>query len=160
METNKSNSEKMNGSAYKKFGITMAISFVIMYGIMFLNVSETNHIYLSLTRTYMTLLMISTMTIVMLLMMGKMYSNKKINSFIIIGSVLVFTIVLTALRTQTPIADVQYMKAMIPHHSSAIMTSENADFKDPELKKLADDIIEAQKKEIAQMKAILDRLEK
>lgn len=155
-----SKSEKMTGTAYQKFGVTMAISFIIMYGIMFLNVSETNHIYLSLTRTYMTLLMISTMAIVMLLMMGKMYTNKKINSFIIIVSVLVFGLVFTALRTQTPVGDEQYMKAMIPHHSSAIMTSENANIQDPELRKLADDIIDAQKREIAQMKAILDRLEK
>jgi uncharacterized protein (DUF305 family) len=155
-----SKSEKMTGTAYQKFGVTMAISFIIMYSIMFLNVSETNHIYLSLTRTYMTLLMISTMAIVMLLMMGKMYSNKKINSFIIIVSVLVFGLVFTALRTQTPVGDEQYMKAMIPHHSSAIMTSENANIQDPELRKLADDIIDAQKREIAQMKAILDRLEK
>jgi uncharacterized protein (DUF305 family) len=150
----------MTGTAYQKFGVTMAISFIIMYGIMFLNVSETNHIYLSLTRTYMTLLMISTMAIVMLLMMGKMYSNKKINSFIIIISVLVFGLVFTALRTQTPVGDEQYMKAMIPHHSSAIMTSENANIQDPELRKLADDIIDAQKREIAQMKAILDRLDR
>jgi uncharacterized protein (DUF305 family) len=155
-----SKSEKMTGTAYQKFGVTMAISFIIMYGIMFLNVSETNHIYLSLTRTYMTLLMISTMAIVMLLMMGKMYSNKKINSFIIIVSVLVFGLVFTALRTQTPVGDEQYMKAMIPHHSSAIMTSENANIQDPELRKLADDIIDAQKREIAQMKAILDRLDR
>lgn len=155
-----SKSEKMTGTAYQKFGVTMAISFIIMYGIMFLNVSETNHIYLSLTRTYMTLLMISTMAIVMLLMMGKMYTNKKINSFIIIVSVLVFGLVFTALRTQTPVGDEQYMKAMIPHHSSAIMTSENANIQDPELRKLADDIIDAQKKEIAQMKAILDRLDR
>jgi hypothetical protein len=155
-----SKSEKMTGTAYQKFGVTMAISFIIMYGIMFLNVSETNHIYLSLTRTYMTLLMISTMAIVMLLMMGKMYTNKKINSFIIIVSVLVFGLVFTALRTQTPVGDEQYMKAMIPHHSSAIMTSENANIQDPELRKLADDIIDAQKREIAQMKAILDRLDR
>jgi hypothetical protein len=155
-----SKSEKMTGTAYQKFGVTMAISFIIMYSIMFLNVSETNHIYLSLTRTYMTLLMISTMAIVMLLMMGKMYTNKKINNFIIIVSVLVFGLVFTALRTQTPVGDEQYMKAMIPHHSSAIMTSENANIQDPELRKLADDIIDAQKREIAQMKAILDRLDR
>jgi uncharacterized protein (DUF305 family) len=68
--------------------------------------------------------------------------------------------VFTALRTQTPVGDEQYMKAMIPHHSSAIMTSENANIQDPELRKLADDIIDAQKREIAQMKAILDRLDR
>lgn len=35
-------------------------------------------------------------------------------------------VVLFALRTQTPIGDIQYMKAMIPHHSSAVMASKHA----------------------------------
>jgi hypothetical protein len=91
---------------YKKFAIMMGISFIIMYVVMFLNVSEANHIYLSLTRSYMTLLMISPMAIVMLLMMGNIYPSKKINTAIIITSVVVFGIVLSALRTQTSINDI------------------------------------------------------
>ena len=69
----------------------------------------------------------------MILMMGKMYPNKKMNAGIIITSIAVFILTLAALRTQTPINDVQYMKAMIPHHSSAILTSKNANIKDPEV---------------------------
>ncbi len=41
------------------------------------------------------------------------------------------------LRTQTFVNDEQYMKVMIPHHSSAIMVSQAAELKDPELCKLA-----------------------
>tara|TARA_R110002124_G_scaffold88730_1_gene227405 strand:- start:66 stop:221 length:156 start_codon:yes stop_codon:yes gene_type:complete len=48
---------------------------------------------------------------------------------------------------------------MIPHHSIAILTSERADIKDPEVKKLANNIIKAQRKEIEEMKMILKRLE-
>ena len=48
---------------------------------------------------------------------------------------------------------------MIPHHSSAIMVSQKAYLKDPEAKKLAQDIIEAQKREIEQMKKMIKRLE-
>ena len=55
--------------------------------------------------------------------------------------------------------DVDYMKAMIPHHSIAILTSERADIKDPEVRRLADEIIKAQKKEIAEMKESIKRLE-
>lgn len=51
------------------------------------------------------------------------------------------------------------MEAMIPHHSIAILTSERADIKNPEVKKLAEDIIEAQRKEIEEMKAMIKRLE-
>jgi uncharacterized protein (DUF305 family) len=70
----------------------------------------------------MALLMVAPMAIVMMLLMGKMYPDKKKNAFIIGGAIVVFAVTLAALRTQTPISDVQYMKAMIPHHSSAILT--------------------------------------
>lgn len=146
--------------SYKQFSLMMAVSFVIMYMVMFLNVIEIKHYHTSLTRIYMTLLMISAMAVVMILMMGKMYASKKVNTGIIVGGILVFALVLTALRSQTPIGDVQYMKAMIPHHSSAILTSERANIQDPEVKKLSEDIIRAQRKEIAEMEAFLDRLDK
>lgn len=146
--------------SYKKFTIMMAVSFVIMYLVMFLNVIEIKHYHTSLTRIYMTLLMIAAMAVVMILMMGKMYPSKKVNTGIMVGGIIVFALMLAALRSQTPIGDVQYMKAMIPHHSSAILTSERADIKDPIVKKLAEDIIKAQRKEIAEMEAAIDRLEK
>jgi len=52
------------------------------------------------------------------------------------------------------------MKAMIPQHSSAIMVSKNANLKHPEVIKLSKGIIASQKKEIADMKAVLTRIEK
>jgi uncharacterized protein (DUF305 family) len=48
---------------------------------------------------------------------------------------------------------------MIPHHSIAILTSERAHISDPRVRKLADGIIETQRKEIADMKALLKDLE-
>lgn len=157
---NKGSMQKMPGMSYKAFSLMMIVSFIIMYGIMFLNVDEANHIYLSITRTYMALLMVSLMAVVMMLMMGKMYPNRKINTGIIIGSIFIFALVLAGLRTQTPIGDVQYMKAMIPHHSSAIMVSKHANIKDPEVKKLSEGIIASQEKEIAEMKALLEKIDK
>ena len=91
--------------------------------------------------------------------MWKMYENTKVNYAIIGVSIIVFVGCLYGLRTQTPIGDIQWMKAMIPHHSSAILTSSNANFEDAEVQKLANDIIEAQEKEIADMKAMIKRLE-
>ncbi len=135
----------------------LAVSFVVMYGVMFLNVAEASHIYLSTTRTYMTLLMITPMAILMLTIMGGMYPNKRRNAGIGLGAVVVFVLALTGLRTQTFVDDDAYMKAMIPHHSSAIMVSSANTFKDPELAQLAKDIIAAQEREIAQMKAMLLR---
>lgn len=146
-------------NSYKKFAGMLAASFVIMYSVMFLNVDQFDHIMLSHTRTYMTILMIAPMALLKLLFMGKMYKNKRLNAAIAGGAVILFIGALTMLRNQTFIKDVQYMKAMIPHHSSAIMVSQQATFEDPETAKLAKDIIEAQKREIAQMKKMIYRLE-
>lgn len=145
---------------YKKFGVMMLISFLIMYIVMFLNIDKLTHYHTSTTRVYMAALMVAPMAIVMIGMMGKMYTNKKLNMAIMIGAVCLFILVLTGLRTQTPIGDVQYMKAMIPHHSSAIMVSKHADIKDPEVRELADSIIASQEREIARMEAILERMGK
>tara|TARA_R110000796_G_scaffold138185_1_gene254273 strand:- start:32913 stop:33248 length:336 start_codon:yes stop_codon:yes gene_type:complete len=108
----------------------------------------------------MSCLGIAAMAIIMFVAMRKMYKNKKKNIAIVLGSIVLFTTALTLVRAQAPIiGDVLWMKAMIPHHSIAILTSERADIKDPEVKKLAEDIIKAQKKEIEEMKAMINRLE-
>ncbi|MEP0711810.1 DUF305 domain-containing protein [Algoriphagus sp.] len=150
----------MKSKSYVKFAAMMAVSFVIMYGVMFLNADVFEHVMLSTTRTYMTILMIAPMAISMMLFMWEMYENKKANYIILASAVIIFIGTLTMLRNQTMIADVQWMKAMIPHHSSAIMVSQKAHLQDPEAQKLAQDIIEAQKKEIAQMEAMIKRLQK
>lgn len=145
---------------YQKFSVMLIISFIIMYIVMFLNIDRIGHYHTSINRIYMALLMVAPMAVVMMAMMGRMYPSKKTNTVIILGAVFVFTVVLAALRTQTPINDVQYMKAMIPHHSSAILNSKEANLKDPQVKDLARQIIESQEKEIAEMKAMLERLQK
>jgi len=149
----------MKNKSYQKSALMMAVSFIIMYGVMFLNADIFDHVMLSITRTYMTLLMISAMAVTMMLFMWGMYENKKTNYIIIASALVIFVSTLTMFRNQILIADVQWMKAMIPHHSSAIMVSQKAHLKDPEAQQLAQDIIEAQKKEIAQMKAMLERIE-
>ena len=150
----------MEKGNYKTFVLTLLCSFIIMYGVMFLNVDEADHIYLSMTRLYMTLMMVTAMALLMLAMMRMMYKNRKLNVIIILSSTAMFIISLIGVRTQTFVGDVQYMKGMIPHHSIAIMTSKNANIKDPEVRKLADGIIAAQEKEIAQMKRILAQMNK
>jgi len=147
---------KYNG--YKKMAVMLVVSFVIMYAVMFLNVDDADHIYLSLTRTYMSLLMVTPMALMMLLLMGDMYPDKKLNAAIGWIGTFVFVLALFCLRNQVFISDAQYMRAMIPHHSSAIMTSRHAAIKDPEVKKLADSIIASQEREIGKMKMMLQRI--
>tara|TARA_R110002126_G_scaffold27328_8_gene91744 strand:- start:979 stop:1437 length:459 start_codon:yes stop_codon:yes gene_type:complete len=150
----------MEKGKYTKFVLMLAASFVAMYITMFLNTYAFDHVYFSLTRFYMTCLGISTMAIIMFVAMRNMYTDKKKNMAIIIGSIALFVSALGLVRTQAPIVgDVLWMKAMIPHHSIAILTSERAAIQDPEVKKLANDIIKAQKKEIEEMKAMITRLE-
>jgi len=148
----------MKSYNYRKLAVTLAISYVIMYAVMFLNADETSHIYLSITRCYMALLMVSPMAILMIAMMPQMYSSKETNRIIVILSLAVFISTVILLRTQAFIGDKEYMKAMIPHHSSAILTSKHAHIEDANVRKLADSIIVSQEREILRMKFLLDTL--
>lgn len=145
---------------YTTFFLMLGASFVVMYITMYLNTYELDHVYFSMTRFYMTSLGISAMAVIMLLFMIKMYKNKKKNMAIIVGSILLFSSALILVRAQKPVVgDMLWLRAMIPHHSIAILTSERADIKDPKVKELANNIISAQKKEIEEMKAMINRLE-
>lgn len=130
-----------------------------MLGLMYLNTYSLDHVFWSETRFYMAILMGATMAIVMLAFMFGMYKNKKANIGIFVGSAIVFATSLFLVRSQQTVDDVSWMKAMIPHHSIAILTSERANISDPRVRKLADEIIEAQRKEIAEMKQLIAELE-
>lgn len=152
--------KKKSNNNYTKFIGMLAGSFIAMYITMYLNTYQINHVYFSLTRLYMTCLGIAAMALIMFFTMRKMYKNKKKNIAIILGSIILFVTAFGLVRVQKPIVgDILWMKAMIPHHSIAILTSERADIKDPEVKKLAEDIIEAQRKEIEEMKSMIKRLQ-
>ena len=136
---------------YLKFGLMMLCSFLFMYAAMFFNVDKFDHIYLSHSRTYMALYMVGPMALIMLAFMLPMYTNRRKNIIIVVSAVLITGLSIFFLRDQTTVKDVQYMKAMIPHHSIAILVSQQATFEDPETEKLAKEIIEAQKREIADL---------
>ena len=156
----KNSSEKTqeHKNPYPNFFGMMAVSFIVMYVVMYLNTYELDHVYFSLTRFYMTCLMIASMAVLMLLFMLKMYKDKKMNTGIIAGSVVLFFGALFLVRSQKTVDDILWMEAMIPHHSIAILTSSRADIKDPRVRKLADDIIEAQKREIGEMQQLIEEL--
>lgn len=150
----------MKKSNYTHFILMLICAAISMYVTMYFNTYEMSHVYFSWTRMYMTFIGIGGMAIIMFLFMRKMYKNKTKNRAIIIGSLLLMSISTYLVRQQIPVDDVKWMKAMIPHHSIAILTSGKADLKDPKVKKLAKDILETQKKEIAEMKSMIKRLEK
>ena len=145
--------------SYLRFAAMIATSTLVMFGLMYLNTYAWEHVFFSETRAYMAILMGATMAVIMLGYMLAMYSNTKLNAAIFLGSVVVFAGALWLVRSQSVISGVSYMRAMIPHHSIAILTSERAQITDPRVRKLADEIIEAQRREIAEMRYLIADLE-
>ena len=144
---------------YARFAVMIATSTLVMFGLMYLNTYELDHVFFSQTRAWMAVVMGATMAVIMLTFMRGMYKNAQLNAIIYAASVACFAIALWLVRSQATVSDVSWMRAMIPHHSIAILTSERAHITDPRVRKLADGIITAQRKEIGEMKALITDLE-
>jgi len=147
------------GMGYGKFAAMIASSTVVMYGLMYLNTYQVSHIWFSQTRMWMALLMGAVMSAIMLGFMWKMYRKPQWNLMILAGSVAVFAGSLWLVRSQETVGDVSYMKAMIPHHSIAVLTSRRAQISDPRVRDLANGIIDAQIKEIGEMERLIADIE-
>ena len=148
----------MTGS-YGKFVAMIATSTIVMFGLMYLNTYAIDHVYFSETRAWMALYMGAVMVVIMLAFMLGMYTNRAANIAIVAGAAVLFALGLFMVRSQVMMDDTDYMRAMIPHHSIAILTSERAGITDPRVRALAHEIIEAQRLEIAEMKALIVDLE-
>ena len=134
-------------------------SVLVMFALMYANTYAVDHVMFSETRAYMAIVMGAAMGIVMLGFMLSMYTDRRMNIAILVGSAALFGFCLWLVRSQATVGQVSYMKAMIPHHSIAIMTSERAHITDPRVRELADGIIESQREEIAEMKSLIADLE-
>ena len=140
---------------YARLGAMIATSTVVMFGLMYLNTYTIDHVWFSETRAWMAVELGAAMAVIMLSFMLGMYHNRRANLAIFIGAAVVFAAALFLVRSQETVGDMSYMKAMIPHHSIAIMTSKRAHIRDPRVRKLADGIIEAQVREIAEMEQLI-----
>ncbi len=140
---------------YRNFILMIVVSATLMFGLMYLNTYQLSHVWFSQTRLFMTFIMAGSMALVMLYFMRHMYKDKKANLAIVIGSVALMGLGLWLVRSQATVGDVAWMKAMIPHHSIAILTSERANITDSRVRKLADGIIEAQRREIGEMEFLI-----
>ena len=136
------------------------LSFISMYALMYSMVNNFENVFMNVNQFYMAALMASPMMIIEVLLMRTMYQNKKLNLILLGSSAVALIGFFFAIRAQAGVSDRQFLKSMIPHHSGAILMCEQADITDPELRKLCDDIIANQQKEIAVMKARLEELEK
>jgi cell shape-determining protein MreC len=113
----------------------------------------------NVNQIYMAALMTAAMVLIEIVVMWGMYKNKKLNTLIIILGTLGLILSFVFIRKQTFVSDRQFVKSMIPHHAAAILMVKETKLTDPELQKLAADIISAQQKEIDFMKAKLKELE-
>jgi multidrug efflux pump subunit AcrB len=146
-------------SKYVRFALMIATSILVMFGLMYLHTYSADHLFFSQTRAYMALVMGAGMAVVMLLLMLHMYEDGRKNAAILVSAAIVFAGALWLVRSQRTVDDVSYMRAMIPHHSIAILTSERARIRDPRVRELADEIIAAQRREIDEMKQLIAELE-
>ena len=146
-------------NSYKNLLWMMLLSFAAMFILMYAMVDKLENVIPNVNQFYMAGLMASPMLIIELLLMRKMYPNKKLNATLIAVGVVLLLLFWFGIRFQTAVGDKQFLKSMIPHHAGAILMVEKSDLKDPEVKKLAEDIIKAQNEEIQFMKDKIKELE-
>jgi hypothetical protein len=146
------------GMSYGRFAMMIIVGTLVMYGLMYLNTYRLDHVFFSQTRLWMAVIMGSSMAAIMLVFMWSMYQSTRVNMALLALSTIAFAVAIWLVRSQETVSDISYMKAMIPHHSIAIMTSERAHIRDPRVRKLADGIIEAQVREIGEMEQLIGTL--
>ena len=143
---------------YQKLAIVIAINAIIMFLLTYAMIDRLDHFYANINRVYMAVMMVAPMVILMLLVMSSMYKNKRLNMALIAVFALIGVLAFALARTQTPVGNEQFLRSMIPHHSSAILMCEESAIDDQEIITLCGEIVAAQEREIAQMKDILARL--
>lgn len=146
--------------SYKKFILMIILSFIAMYVLMYAMVDRFENALPNINQIYMAGLMTAAMVVIEMLLMGKMYRNRKTNTTIIVVGLVALVAFWFGIRKQTAVTDKQLLKSMVPHHAAAVLMVKEAELSDPEIQKLARDIIEAQEKEIAFMKKKIEELDK
>ncbi len=148
--------KQMPGMSWNRFAVMIATSTFIMFFLMYQLIYSLDHAMFSVNRLVASLVMGCVMTVVMLSFMWSMYKGVGIK-IAVLGLATAFGLILLSVnRTQALIGDVNFMKSMIPHHSIAINNARKASIRDPRVRKLADEIIESQVREIAEMKLLIN----
>ena len=140
---------------YRRLAAMMVLSFLAMYALMYAMVDQFANVYGSINQFYMAGLMAAPMLIIELLLMAKMYPDRRLNLIFGIGAVVFMLLCWLGIRGQWGVGDRQFMRSMIPHHAGAILMCEKTHVSDERLQKLCADIVASQRAEIAQMKTML-----
>jgi uncharacterized protein (DUF305 family) len=159
MEHSKQSHHQAPGNKhYKKLLLMTVLSFIAMYLLMYSMVDIFSNVIPNVNQLYMAGLMTMPMVIIELAIMGGMYKKKKLNVTIFVTSSILLACFFIGIRQQAAVGDQQFLKSMIPHHAAAILMAGKANIKDPEIKKLTEQIITSQQAEIEQMKAKLKEM--
>lgn len=151
--------KQMKGMSWGRFAAMIATSTFIMFFLMYQLIYSVDHAMFSVNRLVASLVMGCVMTIVMLSFMWSMYEGTGTKIAVLVVASLLGVTLLYANRNQALIEDVSFMKSMIPHHSIAVNNARKASISDPRVRELADQIIESQVREIAEMKLLIDDIE-
>lgn len=141
---------------YRKLAVALALSLVVMFPLTMAFVASWSDVYLNLSNFYMAIAMVAPMGLIMLLVMRSMFPNRRLNAGLIVGFVALFVAGIWLGRSEAFIGNGQFLRAMIPHHSRAILVCRNASITDPEIEQLCDQIIQSQQEEIDLMKRMMD----
>jgi len=144
----------MNG---KKLILMFTLSLVVMFFTMYAMIWVWGHFYLNINKVYMALLMVGAMGLVNLVTMYGMYKSRNTKYWVLAISLVVVLGSFILIRNQTGVGNRQFLKAMIPHHSSAILMCEKADLTDQAINELCDDIVATQEREIKIMQELLEK---
>lgn len=154
-------SRSMMQKHYWMLGLNLIISTAIMYFLMFEMIWSGNEFFNNLNMAYMALTMAMPMGVLMLLLMGSMYQDRKLNLILYALFALLFVLAFWGVRAQAMIGDKQFVRSMIPHHAGAVLMCNRAPIRDAEIRQLCfgpNGIVESQTREIKQMERILRRL--
>lgn len=145
---------------YFHLTIMLGLSFIAMYALMYAMVDRFDNVLMSFNQLYMAALMTAPMAIIEIIVMRAMYADTRLN--LLIGGLGVAVLIASwfGVREQAAIGDTQFLRAMIPHHGGAVLMCAEAPVRDGEIQKLCQSITVSQQAEIAQMKAMLARLER
>ena len=147
--------ERTTGNHYRLLVIMTVVSFIAMYALMYAMVNRSADVYNNFNQVYMAGLMAAAMVIIELALMRAMYPNSRRNTVLFVVAGLALLLFWLFIRGQTAISDRQFLRSMIPHHSSAILMCQQASVRDPRILQLCEGIVSSQQSEIDQMKGIL-----
>lgn len=148
--------KKDTGSGhYGHLALMAVLSFAAMYVLMYAMVDRLPNALPNINQAYMAALMTAPMVLIELVVMRAMYTRKALNLAVAAAAVLLGLGAWFGIREQAAVADRQFLRSMIPHHAAAILMCEEATLRDAKVEALCRTIVENQRREIDEMRALL-----